>query len=231
MLAEPPATTGGSPSIRWEWWSWFQPMLDSAVGCLTRSETIVCATALTGRGAPRFSALLPPGQPPTASLVPEAQELASSLQCSIASQFIAEAVEGQGRTAKAERSRAHMHGSGESRRVYLRGHENIRKRLLIPPAGTGAASEKRSEPRFRRPQLGILSDRSARTLLPCIGVHQVPIKRLKTYAWREVRRRSKDASQMSSASARSSIWAQYPSDCQVLTSAQVQPIQRAVNER
>ncbi len=42
---------------------------------------------------------------------------------------------GKQRTEKAERSMAHMYGSGGLRRVYLRGHENIRKRLLIHACG------------------------------------------------------------------------------------------------
>ena len=42
---------------------------------------------------------------------------------------------GKQRTEKAERSMAHMYGSGGLRRVYLRGHENIRKRVLIHACG------------------------------------------------------------------------------------------------
>ena len=42
---------------------------------------------------------------------------------------------GKQRIEKAERSMAHMYGSGGLRRVYLRGHENIRKRLLIHACG------------------------------------------------------------------------------------------------
>ena len=39
------------------------------------------------------------------------------------------------RTEKAERSMAHMYMTGGLRRVYLRGHKNIRKRLLIHACG------------------------------------------------------------------------------------------------
>ena len=39
------------------------------------------------------------------------------------------------RTEKAERSMAHMYRTGALRRVYLRGHENIRKRLLLHACG------------------------------------------------------------------------------------------------
>ena len=42
---------------------------------------------------------------------------------------------GKQRTEKAERSMAHMYGSGGMRRVYLRGHANIRKRLLLHACG------------------------------------------------------------------------------------------------